>query len=336
MSDRPFLKHIAYLQVIGILLVVFGHSFHEYPDGTNGTNWLVYRLMFNVRMPLFTFVSGYLMCYTARTSVGPLHFVRGKARRLLLPFLVLSLLTFAPRVLLSAWADDGVAFSTEALLRSLLFEDDLVVPYFWFLQMSFVLLSANYFLYYFLRTRPRVLVAALLALVGLFGVLPFVDVDYPSFFSLREVVRLGAYFELGVLYSLATPKIDRCLRLDHSAALLLFGAVWLALFLTTEDTYGEKLASVLGIGMAIALAKLLERRGITVLDHLIGTNYMIFLLSWYFNVATQQVLHQFTDFPWWVYSFLSFTLGIYGPWAICRWLRARKCRRILFLLGQKN
>lgn len=35
---KQFLKFIAYLQVIGIVLVVLGPSFHEYPDGKGGKN----------------------------------------------------------------------------------------------------------------------------------------------------------------------------------------------------------------------------------------------------------------------------------------------------------
>lgn len=34
---KQFIKFIAYLQVLGIILVVLGHSFHEYPDGAGGT-----------------------------------------------------------------------------------------------------------------------------------------------------------------------------------------------------------------------------------------------------------------------------------------------------------
>lgn len=63
-SNERFVKFIAYMQVIGIILVVFGHSFHEYPDGNHGTSMLIYRMMFSFRMPTFMFVSGFLMAFT--------------------------------------------------------------------------------------------------------------------------------------------------------------------------------------------------------------------------------------------------------------------------------
>lgn len=63
---KQFLKFIAYLQVLGIILVVLGHSFHEYPDGAGGKTLLLYRMLHSFRMPLFMFVSGFLMVYTTR------------------------------------------------------------------------------------------------------------------------------------------------------------------------------------------------------------------------------------------------------------------------------
>lgn len=80
---KPFIKYIAYLQVIGIILVVLGHSFHEYPDGDFGRSMLFYRMLFSFRMPVFLFVSGFLMVYTtrlrapkARPSIGQFTYTK--------------------------------------------------------------------------------------------------------------------------------------------------------------------------------------------------------------------------------------------------------------------
>ena len=91
MTEKKYLKFIAYLQIIGIFLVVVGHSFHEYPDGDYGRSMLLYRMMHSFRMPLFMFVSGFLMVYTTRSAVAGQRrgytgtFVSLKLRRLLLP-----------------------------------------------------------------------------------------------------------------------------------------------------------------------------------------------------------------------------------------------------------
>lgn len=59
------LKFISYMQVIGIILVVLGHSMHEYPE-RHGYGTLLYQLIYSFHMPLFMFVSGFLMIYSAR------------------------------------------------------------------------------------------------------------------------------------------------------------------------------------------------------------------------------------------------------------------------------
>lgn len=79
------------------------------------------------------------------------------------------------------------------------------------------------------------------------------------------------------------------------------------------------------------MAKLLDRYSIGMLDHLIGANYIIFLLSWFCNVISQQVLRHYTDMPWWVYSILSLFSGIYVPWWFYRYLQRHPDGRVAYL-----
>lgn len=63
-KDLPYLNFLAYLQVLGIILVVIGHSFHEHPEGYFGYNLFPIRLIYSFHMPLFLFVSGFLFIYS--------------------------------------------------------------------------------------------------------------------------------------------------------------------------------------------------------------------------------------------------------------------------------
>ena len=126
-NQKTFLKFIAYLQIIGIILVVVGHSGHEYPDGHNGTSTLFYQMLYSFRMPLFMFVSGFLMVYTTkiaenRTKVAltPLAYTGNKIKRLLLPFCVLTAVTFIPRILMTSMADDSISHSIHSFIFAFL------------------------------------------------------------------------------------------------------------------------------------------------------------------------------------------------------------------------
>ena len=49
---------ILFLQTFGIILVVLGHSFYQFPSDTPFIRWI-----YGFHMPLFFFISGYLLKY---------------------------------------------------------------------------------------------------------------------------------------------------------------------------------------------------------------------------------------------------------------------------------
>lgn len=339
-ARNRYLKFVAYLQVISIILVVFGHSFHEY-DANHGTDMLIYRMMFSFRMPVFTFVSGFLMVYTAKLPWR--RYVGSKVLRLLLPYAVLSVLVLIPRYLLNFMADDDMELSVAALLYS----DRLPIPFFWFLQMSFLLLSADYAVLRLAARSSRPLRAAnaafgLLLLLSL-ALIGFGVCGSDDFFAIKHAVRLWPYFLAGVLYCLNMTAVDSVVRWESPWVLAMAAAVWaLAFFACPERGLGRVPCSMAGVVMCLSLARILARRGVRILDRLSGRSYAIFLLSWFVHVTTQQVLHYVTDFPWWVYTSLSFFGAIAVPCAFVAALDAgagrgsRVARAVLFLLGQRR
>lgn len=324
-------------------MVVLGHSFHEYPDGNNGKDMLLYRMLYSFRMPLFMFVSGFLMIYTTKLRRGtPEKSIRGfisqKVKRLLLPFIVLTLVTFLPRTLMSGMADESMELSLDSFWKAFVCNGHLTIPYFWFLQASFILLVFNYTLIT-LGEKAGISNAVIYpATIGLFLFLLLAPVNLGATFSLNEVARLGIYFVTGAAYSRFAGKIDRYLPWTSILFLIGTALTWAVLFFMTENTSRIVICSFTGLFMCISFAKIMEARDIRVLDHLVGANYIIFLLSWFCNVTAQQVLHHFVELPWWCYTILSLVSGIYVPWLFYRYLCAhqesRPVKVTAFLLGQ--
>lgn len=343
-SSTTFLKSIAYLQVIGIILVVLGHSLHMYPDGDHGHTTLLFRMIYSFHMPLFLFASGFLMVFTERMRSGSgksaaWRFVKSKILRLLLPFAVLTLVTFVPRTMMSGIADDPVELSAGSLCLSLTDSGHMVIPYFWFIQASFLLLCFNYIVLWLTGTFRHDSGLVYLLIVALFTLLPFLPVEYPTFFSTGMAVGLGIYFATGMLYARFSAATDRFIRWSSPVTFCIFAALWVILFFARESGTGHILCGMSGIAMCLSLANILETNKIKWLDHLAGANYIIFLLSWYCNVIFQQVLHHFVALPWWVHTLLSLISGIYIPWLAYRYLQRHKTSRwsrlTAFLLGQK-
>lgn len=333
------LRFISYLQVIGIVLVVLGHSIHECPGVTEGKLPLGFLMMYSFRMPLFMFVSGFLMVFTThyRSKVRSVpEFISIKVLRLLLPFAVLTLVTFIPRTFMSDVADDTIELRFSSLVNSFIYYDSMVIPYFWFLQASFILLVFNYAVLGAGRKLGIDYKRITLILTGFFFIISMTGLpqELNNIFSIDRVAALGVYFTAGMAYCSYSDKVDKWVPWTSKIFLIAVISVWAGCFFLPEPT----LCSFAGITMCIVLAKILATKEKCFLDHLVGANYIIFLLSWYCNVLTQQVLHHYVEMPWWIYTILSLTSGVYIPWLVYRYLlrhpQSRWVRLTAFLLGQ--
>lgn len=332
-------RFISYLQIIGIVLVVLGHSIHEYPGFKEGKLPLAFVMMYSFRMPLFMFVSGFLMVFTThfRQKVRSVNeFVKGKILRLLLPFAVLTIVTFVPRSFMSDVADDAIELSLNSFIFSFIKTDSLVIPFFWFLQASFILLAFNYAILGLGRKAGidyKKITVFLMILFLVISLLPLPQ-EFHKIFSIGKVMDFGVYFTAGMAYCSYSEKIDRHIPWISKIFLIIAVLAWVGFFFLPEPT----ICSFVGIVMCISFAKILATREKCFLDHLVGANYIIFLLSWYCNVLTQQVLHHYIEMPWWVYTILSLTTGVYVPWLVYRYLlrhpHSRWVRLTAFLLGQ--
>lgn len=341
--NRPYLKFIGYIQVITIFLVVFGHSFHEYPDGEGGASLIIYRTMYSFRMPLFMFVSGFLMAYTCSDKLKQptlrkcSSFVHSKIKRLMIPFFVLTCVTFIPRSLLSSMSDDAIQMNWLNFLKSFIYEDNLTITLFWFLQSSFTLLVFCFTLLAILNKLQLGQLPIDIVLITGFAILYLYGLP-TTVFSLSHTATLGIYFALGIIYEAHFAHIDRLIPWQNPVFLMFCLFSWLILFFLTENTVYIPFCSMMGIAMVISLTKIIEQKNIKVFDKFLGASYMIFLLSWYCNVAFQQILSHFIKLPWYIHSVLSLTTGIVIPWQFYKYLENHQHSALakisVLLLGQ--
>lgn len=315
------LQFIDYMQIFGIILVIVGHSLHEHPDGIGGVTTLVYRMIYSFHMPMFLFISGFLLMYslTSTNRQRPTYtkFFTGKFKRLIIPYLTLSIITFVPRVYMSSYADDTFELSLSSFLQSLLITEKAVIPYFWFIQSCFTLLLVCYAV---IVIADKYRLDGDWTIFGLctvtFALLIFTPVCSVNIFSINKTLSMCFYFCLGIAFCRWYDVVTRYLKFSKWWFLVISLAAWLISFYIFEYTYEHPVIAFFGIIMSISLTKFLVAENIPFFNHLSGAYYFIFLLSWYPNVATQQVLSHLVTLPWYVYTILSITLGIYFPWLI--------------------
>lgn len=327
--------YISFLQAFGILLVVVGHAF---PAG--GDDCGLYRWIYSFHMPLWIFLSGYLLRYTAPEAAAgscPLAGIRfggrggfldKKVRRLLVPYLLLSTLVFLPKVWLGRWAVKPVELSWEAYFGMLLVPSKNVIVYYWFLPTVFLLLTGTVL---FAKLSDKLRIGGRVPLWGWIIVALGLSVCNPAggvgWFNLGGAVKFGFFFLLGIAYGSDRERIDRALSLDHPWTAVGWGATSVAAVLTGYADLNplfERLAAVCGILFALSLGHVYLRAGFRWLAPLDGATYAIFLFSWFPQSALRVLLYDFGRLPAGVGVPLSTLAGIALPWLVWRGLQYGK------------
>ncbi len=316
------LRDILFLQTFGIILVVLGHSFYLLP-----TDMPVIRWIYGFHMPLFFFISGYLLKYVHGDLAhlrltGRKGYLTRKARRLLVPYVVISSLFFVPKALLSRYSVRPIHLNLHDYL------DQLLVPYhnvfgaYWFMPTLFLIFTV------FViarkawggRTVPagNALVLSLLALANC--LVPFTK-DSPL--NVAGVAFYMVYFATGYLYRAS--RLEQGIKKANAMMLVIMTlALSVVALHAPQGSLTDLLTALNGILMSIGLAQVYERHGCHWLDHLYGHTYHIYLYCGFFQILTLQVLLHFVSLPPSVYVPLAFLAGLYGPWAMRKaWRRWR-------------
>ncbi len=319
MQDKNIL--ISFLQAFGILLVVLGHSCHFAPDDPFWYTWI-----YSFHMPLFMFISGFLLQYgNERKGISltdvPLYgrkgFIWKKVKRLLIPYVVISSLAFLPKSLLNRFADRPVEVSFDAYLHQLIYPWENVIKFFWFLPTLFIIFLIIIYGARLLKDLDKpiwhIVLLVLLLLLHLFNPLTGIKI-----LNLEGVVNYLIYFCLG--FFCCRYHIIKYLNYN-----LWFTTLSFALSLIFVVTIGKGvLTAINGIALSILLGRIYLKRQCHFMHHLFGASYAIYLFSWFPQTASQQVFLGITHAPWQIGCALAIISGIYIPWLIYRWIIKNK------------
>jgi len=217
---------------LAILLVVFGHIVARADPAGVGWYEPLRRAVYSFHMPFFLYLSGMAAVYAGGILLPPAawgRFAAGRARRLLLPFLVMGVLIvagkcLAARVMFVDNVPAGFCAGLASLLWNTAYSPALSI---WYLFVLFVVSSLAPVLVWADGGRLRLLLAAGFFLFGL---------PLPAYVYLDHVGRYAVFFALGVLAAVTGERwmafVDRRWRVLGGgfvfalAAIAVFGAAW--------------------------------------------------------------------------------------------------------------
>jgi fucose 4-O-acetylase-like acetyltransferase len=228
-----------------------------------GNDFLAY-----VRMPLFTFLSGYVYAYRPFRT-GAVQFIKGKARRLLVPMLVVGTF-FAVVQTYTPGANGGV--ENWYLLH--------LKPYahFWFVESLFLI---------FLLVVPLEISKAMsskfsMAFVFVLASLLYISGFAFTWFSVSGAIYLLPYFILGIALCRFS-VVDHCKQ--YRVGFYIIGVLAAMLPLVIEGADSQRTLLSLVVGGAACAALLMTRMRVTWLARIGSYSYAIYLYHVFFTAA---------------------------------------------------
>ena len=317
---------ISVLQVFGILLVVIGHSFYGCQN-----NIVIYTWIYSFHMPLFMFISGYLLKYTLKLkslSLSSMSFhkrnelFKKKIKRLLIPYVTISTLAFFPKALMNRFAMRPIDISLNSFIEMLIYPWNNVIIFFWFLPTLFIIFSIVIYTSNDKIKLPYYLILFLLGLLHLFN--PLKEI---SLLNIGGVISYMIYFISG--YYFCKQNIEYKLSQNP---IIVFCITFMAsiIFILLPNFLGKDLLMAFnGILMSISFSQFYIKYNWHFFHHLFGASFAIYLFSWFPQVLAQQVFLALTHSTWQIATCLAIISGVYIPFFIYKWIIKNKQRRTI-------
>jgi fucose 4-O-acetylase-like acetyltransferase len=194
------LKYITLAQLVGCLLVIWGHSYPfvaDLPVVIEQGKSFIYQF----HMPLFIFCSGYLLVYTKQIDRKSFsEYVGQRAKRLLIPYFVLSLIGVIPKFLFSSVLNDSLSLDAISLTRAFFVPRENIWGHFWFLPMIFFMGVIAFLIEkYILRSANKSVGWGIITLVLMICSIIYKPANGLEWFGINDIIIYGWSYSLGVI-----------------------------------------------------------------------------------------------------------------------------------------
>lgn len=323
--DRQEVTHITILYGLATMLVVFGHShpLHaEYPEVLARLTGFVYTF----HMPLFFCISGVLIVHTANGR-NIWTWWKNKARKLAMPYIVLTLAAWIPKTMLGSYMNDDMEISIINAMRIIFVPRNGIWGHFWFIPVYLIqALIAACFWKGLGKVKSgwiKICVwGGTLIIATLFSVCP----AQVKWFGGEDICKNFVYVLLGMYLSEAVVA-KRIFNIKMGALAFVVSAV--AYYLCDSEIV-EWIISFAMIYMAVSLSIELSWYGCRWIKYIGEHAFTIYIYSWPVQAVAEMGLVVVLKLEWSVSYLVMFVAGLAGPLLIYE-LYTRKMRRNTFL-----
>lgn len=281
MSESKRYYQIDVLYSIGVLLVILGHSHYSDWNLFQGTLVeTVINYIYTFHMPLFFFIAGFLFLNShAIEKLGYWKWIFEKAKRLLTPYFVLSIIAIVPKYFLDNGSFAGMAnYSLKALLepRTGVWGHFWFIPVLLFMYAIFGILKSlhNKFNNYAILTITFIVTVAV-------RFIPF-DTDL---FALTDIKNNLVFFSFGMIVYCINSKRE---LVNNKVVGLTIGLIMISLSMLAYrfEYKNAVMMFIIAFDMIIALwcvsCTVVELK---IIMWISKHNFTIYIYSWLFQAA---------------------------------------------------
>lgn len=328
---------LTWVQFLCCLLVIYGHSFPfvtPYPKALEISKQFVYAF----HMPVFVFCSGVLLVVSdaAQKHSFP-SYLKRRAVRLLIPYMVFSLLGIVPKILLSSFLNDKLNLDFWQIFRAFLVPRENIWGHFWFLPMILVCGLVGYLLQKAARRSQWVMLPAVILCIGGCFLPTLTD-----WLAINDIVHYMLYFVLGMCAAGLCRKAEkvpsRVAYLTGGLSVVLGCTLFLVLyyFSISVSLRGLFVTALMLTGLFLLVLPLSLRHPLKQ-NSIITRSYSIFILSWPCQLTAEVVLERILHLPYWCIMPPVFAAGVFVPWLMIRLIdrleRNRQHKPLTLLIG---
>lgn len=204
LSPKPT-DHQLWLTILrgwAVLLVIMMHSTFVYEDNVVGEVASVFIRIFSFRMPLFFFISGYLLYYTKlKKSSSYLSTLKDRLPRIGYPYFFITLICVFIKIILNNYVQRPIELSPGNFLAYFLYPQQNPYYVLWFLNVILIFFLCYPLFQLALKNRYT----RIFFWVG-FAVIHFIMPEDILWLDLSRVGHYLIYFYSGVLFSFYQPQ----------------------------------------------------------------------------------------------------------------------------------
>lgn len=303
------IKWLSILQGWSMLLVVIGHVVltDNMFDNNYPLSSYIYCIIYSFHMPLFIFISGWLLNYTCIKKNRPyIKMIKSKAERLLIPFYTFTIITMVIKIILSSFVKHPI--NSNELINTFILYSSNPLKALWFIVVLFIMLLGYPIYVWMIKSKLREAIMLLIALYIYF----FAPNDIYLFFF-NKFKYLYFFFLLGIIIS--NHRIIEQMKLFPTTIC----SVCLFIFfnILNAETYIigiNFINNVTGILFSICICLYIEKLRPSSFSSFRDYTFQIYLISMFPQMALRIIYMQFDLKSFYIVIFiLSIILGLYIP-----------------------